>query len=546
MKNIIFCRVSSKEQEETGYSLDAQERLLKEYSEKKGFDTVKIFKVSESASGKMVRKLFMEMFEYADKHKIHIICCEKIDRLTRNLKDASLVQDWIEQDKNREVHFLKESFILNGNTKAHENLVWDMKVAIARFYTNNLSEEVKKGQKEKLSQGWLPTKPPLGYKTIGEKGHKIHIVDEDKAPFIKKMFELYSTGNYSTTALADVMYKDGLRTRADGKLGKSILYNLLSDPFYYGKMKWKEEIKQGNHEPIISKELFDLVQKKLNRKFKSPLYTKHLPVFKAKMTCEECGGTVTWEKQKGHWYGHCNHYRKECTQKTWWRQEKVEDQLLPLLEKMAPKGKKVLEVIEKALKEAHSDEIKYHTNSMAEINNTLSIAQRRLEAIYEDKIDGKITPEYYLKKFTEYNEQKEEATEALKRLNNGNAKYYEAGYALHELALKSYEIYKSPKATTEDRRLLLSKVFSNISLGACNIKPEYTPAFEFLTKWVPKLNDTFEPVNNGLNKRQKSTFVLSHPTWLAWQDSFRTFGWGEVMGDLETNNKETTRLLSLV
>jgi DNA invertase Pin-like site-specific DNA recombinase len=514
MKNIIFCRVSSKEQEETGYSLDAQEKLLKEYSEKKGFDTVKIFKVSESASGKMVRKLFMEMFEYADKHKIDVICCEKIDRLTRNLKDASLVQDWILQNKNREVHFLKESFILNDNTRAHENLVWDMKVAIARFYTNNLSEEVKKGQKEKLSQGWLPTKPPLGYRTIGEKGHKTHVIDVEKAPFIRKMFELYSTGNYSTTALADVMFKEGLRTRSNGRLGKSMLYNLLSDPFYCGKMRWKEEIKQGNHEPIITKELFDAVQKKLNRKFKSPLYTKHLPVFKAKMTCEECGGTITWEKQKGHWYGHCNHYRKECTQKTWWRQEKVEDELLPLLEKMAPKGKRVLEVIEKALKESHGDEIKYYTSAVAEINNTLNVVQRRLEAIYEDKIDGKITPEFYLKKLEEYSKQKDEATEALKRVNEGNTKYYEAGYALHELAVKSYEIYKSPKATTEDRRLLLSKIFSNISLDACKITPVYTPAFEFLTKWIPKLNETFEPEKYGLDKRQKSTFVLSHPTWL--------------------------------
>jgi DNA invertase Pin-like site-specific DNA recombinase/uncharacterized protein YqgV (UPF0045/DUF77 family) len=455
----------------------------------------------------------MEMFEYADKHKIHVICCEKIDRLTRNLKDASLVQDWIEKDKNREVHFLKESFILNGNTRAHENLVWDMKVAIARFYTNNLSEEVRKGQKEKLSQGWLPTKPPIGYKTIGDKGHKTHVIDEEKAPYIKKMFQIYSTGNYSTTALVDLMYKEGLRNRQNKKVGKSRLYDLLSDPFYYGKMKWKEEVLQGNQQPIITRDLFEMVQKKLNRKFKSPLYTKHLPVFKAKMNCEECGGTVTWELQKSHWYGHCNHYKK-CSQNTWWRQEKVEDQLLPLLEKMAPKGKRVLEVIEKALKETHSDEIKYHTNAMTEINNTLSIVQRRLEAIYEDKIDKKISPEFYSKKLEEYTKQKEEATETLKKLNEGNTKYYQAGYALHELALKAYQIYKSPKATTEDKRLLLSKVFSNISLGADNITPNYTPAFQFLTKWIPKLNETFEPEVYGSNKRQKTLPGVSYPILL--------------------------------
>jgi site-specific DNA recombinase len=215
-KAIILCRVSSKEQEETGYSLEAQEKLLKEYSLKKKLDIIKIFKISESASGKQTRKLFHEMFSYTNKNKVVSICCEKIDRLTRNLKDADVVNEWIQVDGEREVHFVKENFVLNKNTKAHENFVWDMKVAIARFYTNNLSEEVKKGQKEKLAQGWLPTKPPLGYKTTGEKGHKTHYIDQEKAPFIKKMFELYSSGNYSTKALTAVMFTEGMRNPRPG------------------------------------------------------------------------------------------------------------------------------------------------------------------------------------------------------------------------------------------------------------------------------------------------------------------------------------------
>jgi site-specific DNA recombinase len=506
IKNISLCRVSSKEQEETGYSLEAQDKLLAAYSSDKKFETVKVFKIAESATRKQVRKQFNEMFTYATKNKINIICCEKIDRLTRNLKDASLVQDWVEANKEREVHFLKESFILNDQTKAHENLVWDMKVAIARFYSNNLSEEVKKGQKEKLSQGWLPTKPPLGYKTIGEKGHKTHIIEESKRKLIQTMFELYSTGNYSTTALVELMYQKGLRNRVNKKVGKSMLYNLLSDPFYCGKIRWKEEILPGKQERIVTKDLFDLVQSKLNRKFKSPLYTKHLTVFKAKMCCSDCGGTVTWEIQKGHCYGHCNHYRK-CQQNIWWREEKVENFLLPLFDKMAPKGKKTLEVIEKALKENHKDEIKNHTNTMTEINNALAVAQRRLEAIYEDKIDGKITPIFYAKKLAEYTKEKEDAQNTLIKLNEGNTKYYQAGYALHELAMRAGEIYRSPKATVEDKRLLLSKIFSNLSLGADIIRPDYTSAFQFLTKWVPILNSTFELSEYGSDKEKKSVLT---------------------------------------
>ena len=518
IKAVIICRVSSKEQEDTGYSLDAQEKLLQEYADKNNISVLKIYKISESASGKQARKKFYEILQFIKKNNISLILAEKIDRLTRNLKDASIINDWVQENKNNEVHFVKENFIVSQNTKAHENLVWDMKVAIARFYTNNLSEEVRKGQKEKIAQGWLPTKPPLGYITIGDKGHKTHIIDEEKAPYIKKMFELYSSGNYSTVALVNVMYKEGLRNRSGKKVGKSRLYDFLSNPFYCGQMKWNEQVFPAKHDAIITKELFDLVQEKMNRKFKAPQYQKHLPVFKAKMNCTECGGTITWEIQKGHWYGHCNHY-KTCSQKVWLRQEKVEEILFPLFDNLAPKTNKVLKVLEKALKENHADEIKYHTSLLNGLNARIETAQRRLEAIYEDKIDGKISPEFYSRKLKEYSDEKDQATDSLKKINEGNTQYYQTGFAIHELALKAKEIYQSPKATTEDKRLLLSKIFSNLSLSTEGIRPNYTLAFEFLSKWVPVLNSTFEPVKNVDIEGQKSTFVPSHPILLPRQGS---------------------------
>ena len=73
IKAIIYARVSSKEQEETGYSLDAQEKSLKEYGRKRDFDIEKVFKISESASGKQIRKTFYEMLDFIMKDYINII-----------------------------------------------------------------------------------------------------------------------------------------------------------------------------------------------------------------------------------------------------------------------------------------------------------------------------------------------------------------------------------------------------------------------------------------------------------------------------------------
>lgn len=518
MKTVIYCRVSSKEQEETGYSLDAQEKLLTEYADKSNFKVGKTYRISESASGKQIRKTFNDMLQFTAKNKIAVILCEKIDRLTRNLKDAATISDWLAEDQDREIHFVKENFVVNKNTLAHENLVWDMKVAISKFYTSNLSEEVKKGQKEKLAQGWLPAKPPLGYKTTGEKGHKIHIINEVKAQLIREMFELYSTGNYSLNALVKVMYREGLRNGKDRVVGRSRMHKLLSDPFYYGKNRWNKEITTGKHNPIISKELFDTVQAKLTRKPGQPQYKKHLPVFKAKIKCEECGGTITWEIQKGHWYGHCNHY-KNCSQKTWVKQNGVEEQLFPYFDKVAPKNERIIKWLEKALKESHAGEIDYNTQKREEFNRIIKTTDERIEKAYRDKLDGKAPASLCEKIMSDSNQEKKDALEFLSKLGETRMKYYEAGYAIHELALHAKEIYQSVKATVEDKRLLLSCVFSNLSLNEAKIRPNYALAFEFLLKWMPLVNNTFEPPKIAQNKRKTDDFASVCPEMLRRQDS---------------------------
>lgn len=494
-KAVPYCRVSSREQEETGYSLPSQQKLMQEYADRKSFEISKMFSVAESASGAKQRKFFAEMMVYLRKNKINILLCEKVDRITRNFKEAIVISDWLEEDENRQIHFVKQNLVIHKNAKSDEKFRWDIEIVLAKKYVANLSEEVKKGQKEKIAQGWLPTKPPLGYKTTGEKGHKIHIIDEGKAPLMREMFELYSTGNHSTLSLVKVMHEKGLRTRGGGILGKSRLHMLLSDPFYYGAIKWKGEVTKGSHEPIITRQLYEKVQLILCRKLKNPQYRKHLPIFKAKLLCGECGGTVTWEIQRGHWYGHCNHY-KTCNQKKWVRQEKVEEQLFPLFDKVVPKNIRVLKWLEKALKEDHAEESAANKNRREEIAWAIAVADKRMEKAYLDKLDGTIETALCQKVMENAKKEKADLLLAQMNLNEDQSTYYEAGYAIHELASQAKAIYESPMATIEEKRLLLSYVFSDMKLEEDITRPNYTLAFEFLAEWIPKLNKNFEQAKN--------------------------------------------------
>ena len=138
MKTVLFARVSSKEQEQEGYSLPAQEKLLTEYAERKNLEITKSFSISESASGRYQRKTFNEMLEYVTKNKIKVIVCEKVDRLTRNLKDAVSINEWIQEDPERQVHFVKENCVLSKESKSNEKFIWNIKVSVAQYYIEKL------------------------------------------------------------------------------------------------------------------------------------------------------------------------------------------------------------------------------------------------------------------------------------------------------------------------------------------------------------------------------------------------------------------------
>lgn len=517
-----YARVSSKEQEETGYSLPAQEKLFTDYSANRGFEIKQVFSISESASGAKQRKVFHDMMLFMQKHKINILVCEKVDRLTRNLKDAVVVNDWLEADPARQVHFVKQNLVIHENSKSDEKFRWDIEIVLAKKYISNLSEEVKKGQKEKLAQGWLPSKPPIGYKTIGDKGHKIHVIDEEKAPIVKKMFELYASGQYSTKRLTEIMIKQGLRTTTGNKIGHSRVHQILGDPFFYGMNRWNGSITQGQHEPLIAKELFQHCQEIMHGR-KTPTYYKHNPLFKGVFRCKECGGRITWEIQKGHWYGHCNHY-KNCTQTEWIKQTEIDTELVNYIFATTPPDERISELlgwVQDALKESHSDEIAFRGKGTAELERQYQMSLQRLDKLYDDKIDGRINQEWYDRKFAQYKKEQEEIMDGLNRHKNANLNYYEVGVAILNVVLKARKMYLNPERTVEEKRTLISLLFEAPKIDNGKIEISYRKPYNVVHQRLQELlllektrNKKFEPPKKPTNKEKSAALGDTCPVLL--------------------------------
>ncbi len=555
MKAVIYARVSSKEQEETGYSLEAQLKLLREYASSKDVKIAKEFRVSESASKWQLRKTLDEMLSFCNKNGVDLILCEKIDRLTRSLKDAAIVDEWVGGKKERAVHFVKENFILSENTRAHENLVWDMKVAVARFYTNNLSEEVRKGQKEKLAQGWLPTKPPLGYKTIGEKGKKIHVVDEEKADYVREIFNLYATGQYSLKQLCKVMYDKGLRTRKGYAVAKSRMAALLSDPFYYGAIRWNDAVYgYGKQEPLISKPLFDSVEKVL-RKGCTPKYRKHLYAFTGSIRCGDCGGKITWEKHKGIVYGHCNAYRN-CAPRTWYKEQDLLKQVSATFEKLVVKSKRVAEWVVRTLKESNRNEEESRAVRVKDLQSQAERIGIKLAQLYDDRLDGRIPTEQYDIKARQLTEERKELEAEIGRQNNVGDETRELRVKIFELSQAASKIFQ--EADIDKQRTLIGLVFEELKMVDGKISYTFREPFRVLERAANETNSSKLPENafsdSEILELNKSPYYSTSndvegielkPKLACWS-FFRTSNLLNVIQQPDYFAKETQELLASV
>jgi DNA invertase Pin-like site-specific DNA recombinase len=114
-----------------------------------------------------------------------ILLVEKTDRLYRNLKD------WVTLDElGLELHFVKENIVLSDTSRSSEKFVHGIKVLMAKNYVDNLSEETKKGMREKAEQGIWPSVAPLGYRNVvGPDGRRIIELDPDAAAIVRQLFE---------------------------------------------------------------------------------------------------------------------------------------------------------------------------------------------------------------------------------------------------------------------------------------------------------------------------------------------------------------------
>ncbi len=164
----------------------------------------------------------------------------------------------------------------------------------SKYYVDSLSENTKRGLRQKVRNGECLGQAPVGY--LNDRLKKKMVIDPKVAPIIKELFEIYSKGNSTCKDLSLFLKSKGITSREGNPIHKSRVAFILSNPFYYGDFRFKGEIYQGIHEPLITKKLFDIIQKVMDDRGRShPVAPLNFP-FTGLIKCGECGMMISAEQ----------------------------------------------------------------------------------------------------------------------------------------------------------------------------------------------------------------------------------------------------------
>jgi len=298
---ILYARKSSESEDRQIFSVEDQIDRLQELANKMDLKIKKIYRESKSAKEPNKRPLFREMMESIKKGEAEGILCWQINRLTRNPVDSGEIQWLLQKNIIKVIQSIDRKYLPDDNA-----LILSFESGTANQFILDLSKGTKRGILRKIKSGWRPGQAPLGYinEKFGEKGNKKVLQDLERFHLVRKMWDAMLTGDYSVRRIREMANEEwGLRTlplkrRGNKKLSMSCVYRILTNTFYYGEFTYDGEVYQGAHEPMITKEEFDRVQKLLGRAGRPRPQHKRLP-FCGLIRCGECGCSFTsYEKIK--------------------------------------------------------------------------------------------------------------------------------------------------------------------------------------------------------------------------------------------------------
>lgn len=385
-------------------SLESQRREIERHLATLAANAVLIEVVDtfvESKSAKAPgRPMFDEMIRRIEKGDAQGIFAWHPDRLARNSVDGGRVVFLLDQGYLQDLKFASFAFENSPQGKFMLSLI----LANAKYYVDTLSENVKRGNRTKRENGWLPNAAPIGY--LNDRQTSTIATDEVRFIIVQQIWRHLLSGSYSVAQLWRLANKLGLRTRPRKRIGGApialgAMYRLLGNPFYAGLIVHEGQTYIGRHKAMITVQEFENAQLLLRRSGTPRPKTKSFP-FTGLIKCGECGLAITAEekvnKYGSHYvYYHCSRRRRDyrCRQKSV-SDDKLRIQMLHFLKSIALSQElDQFFVAQTTLGEADAEEA--HQNALKALDASIADSESQLTTVTHMRIRNLLTDDEYLR-----------------------------------------------------------------------------------------------------------------------------------------------------
>jgi DNA invertase Pin-like site-specific DNA recombinase len=388
---VIYCRVSSSRQVKEGDGLTSQETRCREFARGRGYWVVAVFR-DEGVSGSIVaRPAMKKMLAFLRKSRSqqHFVIIDDINRLARNI----------------EAHLKLRATILSAGGKlvspsiefgegSDSVLVEHMLASVAQHQREKNTEQSLNRMRARLMNGYWVFKAPVGYRYELRSGRgKILIRDEPNASTITEVLEGFAAGRFET--LSEVQHHLRNVPSYPRSIGLQHIHDLLTRPLYAGyfaKPDWRISWTQGKHEPLISFEIFQRVQDRLNGRAKAPArkdLSRDFPL-RGFVTCSSCGRSMTaaWSAGRSAKYPYyscntrgCSEYRASI------RKEKLEGEFETLLSSLQPTHQ-TLDVAKGMLCSLWQDRERQAASERTSLESRIAQLDRKIQQVMARIIDS--------------------------------------------------------------------------------------------------------------------------------------------------------------
>lgn len=490
-KFVAWARVSSREQEREGFSLQHQVDALRAFAAKSGGEIVKLYQVAETATRSDERKHFKDFLAFCKKHASGIdgVLAYKIDRMARSMFD-SVELERLESDYG--VGLISVSQPMENTPSG--KLMRRTLQSFAVFQVDQQSCDVKDGLARRVRDGFFVGKARYGYKNVRLEGRGLVVVEPREAENVRRLFQWYAFDNLTLdmlvarTATAGMVFRD-----ASPRFNRSTVHELLTDRCYLGEVPFRGNWYPAQHEPLVDKATWDRVQALLG----GSTYKAHDLTYAGEfMRCGHCQHPITGERkvkrtkqgERSYVYYRCSRYNQPGHPRVRVTEAEVDRQVFDLFERIRIQDENVREWFRTVLRSVVQDGQQDVLSQQRELSRQVSLITAQQDRLLNLRLDEQITEDAFARKATELRDRLASTQLQLDVLGRSHDESAETALKVFELSQTLKNKWFSADLPT--KRQILEIVCLNCTLDGVSLCPTMRKPFDVL----------LQQASNGLSR----------------------------------------------